>query len=169
MDSDNTRSFCCCFTGHRPEKMLQENLSLHDTETYIKNLLRPVVSKAISDGYKIFITGMARGFDIWAADIILEERLKNPDLHLICALPFAGFESRRSASEQEHCKSILRSCDYIKAVCSCYAPNCFQIRNVYMVDRSSLIIAAYNGSPGGTKNTLEYARRTGVGTVNILM
>ncbi len=28
-----------------------------------------------------------------------------------------------------------------------------------MVDHSSLLIAIYNGNPGGTRNTIEYAKR----------
>ena len=35
----------------------------------------------------------------------------------------------------------------------------FQQRNEWMVDHSSRLIAIYNGSPGGTRNTIEYAKR----------
>ena len=39
-------------------------------------------------------------------------------------------------------------------------------RNRYMVDRSSLLIAVYDGQPhGGTLNTLTYAMGHGVETV----
>ena len=39
-------------------------------------------------------------------------------------------------------------------------------RNRYMVDRSSLLIAVYDGIPqGGTLNTLSYAMGQGVRTV----
>ena len=39
-------------------------------------------------------------------------------------------------------------------------------RNRYMVDRSSLLLAVYDGIPqGGTMNTLAYAMRKGVQTV----
>ena len=35
----------------------------------------------------------------------------------------------------------------------------YQRRNEWMVDRSSLLIAAYTGASGGTRNTIEYAKR----------
>ena len=37
-----------------------------------------------------------------------------------------------------------------------------------MVDRSSRVIAAYNGESGGTKNTIRYANSKNVEVENIL-
>ena len=42
-----------------------------------------------------------------------------------------------------------------------------QRRNRYMVDHSALIIAVYDGLPGGTRQTLEYAIRQQVDFVDI--
>ena len=53
----------CCFTGHRPEK-----LSLSENE--VKHLLEKAIDNAIADGYVTFITGMAKGTDIWAVEIV---------------------------------------------------------------------------------------------------
>ena len=60
----------CCFTGHRPEK-----LSLSENE--VKHLLEKAIDNAIADGYVTFITGMAKGTDIWAAEIVLEKKKRN--------------------------------------------------------------------------------------------
>ena len=57
----------CCFTGHRPDKMEQG-------EKVIKLLLEKVIDDAIVNGYVTFITGMAMGTDIWAAEIVLERK-----------------------------------------------------------------------------------------------
>ena len=35
-------------------------------------------------------------------------------------------------------------------------------RNNYMIDNSSLLIAIYNGSQGGTKQTIEKAKEKGL-------
>lgn len=40
----------------------------------------------------MFITGMARGVDIWAAEIVLKLRKEHGDIKLICASPYEGFE-----------------------------------------------------------------------------
>jgi len=37
-----------------------------------------------------------------------------------------------------------------------------------MVDRSNLVIAVFGGHKGGTKNTIDYAKRMGVEVVNVL-
>ena len=37
-----------------------------------------------------------------------------------------------------------------------------------MVDHSSLVIAVFNGAASGTKNTVDYARKSDVHVVNIL-
>lgn len=39
------------------------------------------------------------------------------------------------------------------------AARSFQLRNVWMVDHSSRLIACWDGEPGGTANTIQYAKR----------
>ena len=56
MSEQEQRSHQCCFTGHRPEKLKR-------TEDEIKKGLEEAILKAVSDGYTMFITGMARGVD----------------------------------------------------------------------------------------------------------
>ena len=103
--------------------------------------------------------GMARGVDIWAAEIVLNLRKKNKDLHLICASPYEKFEARWSQDWQKRYRKIIKKADYVKYVSPEYSLACFQIRNEYMVNHSNLLIAVYNGEVGGTRNTLNYAKK----------
>ena len=150
-----------CFTGHRPEK-------LDISEKEAKSRLRSAIQKAIDDGYTTFISGMARGIDMWAAEIVIEERKKNENIKLICASPYEGFEKSWSFIEKHRYKTILKRADYIKYVCEHYSRQCFQIRNVWMVDHSARVIAAYNGESGGTRNTIRYAKDKKVEVYNVL-
>ena len=150
-----------CFTGHRPEK-------LDISEKEAKSRLRSAIQKAIDDGYTTFISGMARGIDMWAAEIVIEERKKNENIKLICASPYEGFEKSWSFIEKHRYKTILKRADYIKYVCEHYSRQCFQIRNVWMVDHSARVIAAYNGESGGTRNTIRYAKDKKVEIYNVL-
>ena len=151
----------CCFTGHRPDKM---ELSEKD----IKPLLEKAIDEAISDGYQTFITGMAMGTDIWAAEIVLERKKKHKDLHLICALPHPDFEERRNIKEKIRFLRIIKKADLVKEINQSYFTGCYQVRNQWMVDRSSLVIAVFTGEKGGTKNTIVYAKRKGVLVNNVL-
>lgn len=150
-----------CFTGHRPEKL---NIS----ENEVKDRLRKAIRQSISDGFTTFISGMARGVDMWAAEIVLEERNNNDNIKLICASPFEGFEKSWNPAERQRYNDILREADLVKFICSHYSRQCFQIRNVWMVDHSARVIAAYNGESGGTRNTIKYATNKSVEIHNIL-
>ena len=152
MSEEKKRRYRCCFTGHRPEK-------LNSNEAAIKVMLSHAIDQAIQDGFVTFISGMARGVDIWAAELLLERRAVTPSLHLICALPYSGFERRWNPQWQTRYQTILRQTDLIKVICPSYSMAAFLQRNEWMVDHSSRLIAIYNGSPGGTRNTIEYAKR----------
>ena len=160
MAENEMRLHRCCFTGHRPEKLF-----LIDSE--IIKALEKAISKAVADGFTTFISGMARGVDIWAAEIVLKLRKKNKQIHLICASPYEGFETRWSADWQKRYRKIMKMADYVKFVSPSYSPACFQIRNEYMVNHSNRVIAVYNGEAGGTRNTINYANKIGVEIVII--
>ena len=161
MNQEELRLHRCCFTGHRPEKM-----ELGEKE--IKSLLEKAIDKAIAEGYVTFITGMAMGTDIWAAEIVLERKKRNNELHLICALPHPNFESRRSMTEKMRFNKIIKNADLVKEINNHYFKGCYQVRNEWMVDRSNLMIAVFNGQKSGTKNTVDYAKRRGVQVTNVL-
>ena len=151
----------CCFTGHRPDKM-------QGMEQQIKTLLKAEIKKCIDEGISTFISGMAMGVDIWAAQIVLEEKKNNDDIKLICASPYPGFERSRCLADRMKYHEIINNADYVIYISDKYTRLCFQIRNMWMVDRSCKVIAVYNGSRGGTKNTVDYAEKKKVPVVNVL-
>ena len=155
MTEQEMRRHRCCFTGHRPEKLTQpEDVIVAGLENEILN--------AIADGFTTFISGMARGVDIWAAEIILRIRSEGHPIRLICASPFEGFERSWSPDWQKRYKVVLKEADLVKYICPEYSRACFQIRNEWMVDHSARVIAVYNGERGGTKNTIDYAGKKGI-------
>ena len=149
-----------CFTGYRPEKLTRDKKS-------VMKELEEEIRKAIAEGLNVFITGMARGVDIWAAQIVLKLRNEGLDVKLICACPYEGFERKWSQEWQKAYQEILAAADFVKYVCNGYSPVCFQIRNEWMVDHSARGIAVFNGENGGTKNTIDYAIKVGVPVVRI--
>lgn len=150
----------CCFTGHRPEK-------LNTSEKEVKAALRKQINQAVHDGFTVFITGMARGVDLWAAEIVLELRKRNKGIKLICAIPHDGFEARWSPSWQELYRYVLSEADLTRVISKGYHTGVYQARNEWLVNRSARVIAVFNGQPSGTKNTIDYAYRQGVPVVLI--
>lgn len=142
----------CCFTGHRPGKLRQN-------ESTVKSALNSAIDEAIGRGFTTFITGMAQGTDIWAAEIVLEKRRTNPALKLICALPHPNFEKPWRSDWQTRFSEVLRTADLQRTIEPAYARCSYQKRNIWMVDHSALLIAVFNGEPGGTLNTIRYAQQ----------
>lgn len=152
------RKHRCCFTGHRPEK-------LERSEAEITALLESAIRAAVDDGFVTFLSGMARGVDIWAAEIVLRLRDEGEPVRLICASPFAGFEANWPRDWQERYHSILKSADLVKFICPSYSRSCFRQRNEWMVEHAARVIAVFNGARGGTKSTIDYAAARGVPVV----
>jgi len=151
----------CCFTGHRPKKL---NL----TEQEIIPLLEKAIDNAIENGYVTFITGMAEGIDVIAAEIVLQKKEKNKNLELICALPHPGFSNKRTKSEKLRYEKIIENADFVEIISNTCSRSCYMKRNIYMVDKSSLVIAVFNGEKGGTKNTVDYAVKNGKRVLNVI-
>ena len=150
----------CCFTGHRPEK-------LQKTEAELRIVLESEIRKAIHDGINVFITGMARGVDIIAAEIVLQLRTEGHLVKLICAIPYPGFEQFWSITWQTRYRAIMSAADLVKYICPKYYRGCFQIRNEWLVNHSSRVIAVFNGIPSGKKNTIDYALQQGIPVVQL--
>ncbi len=105
---------------------------------------------------------MARGVDLWAAQLVLELKKQNPDVKLLCAVPYENFEKRWSPAWRQCYHDVLAAADYKKVFYSSFSYAAFQERNRWMVDHSALVIAVCNGMQGGTFNTIDYAERQNV-------
>lgn len=156
----------CCFTGHRPEKLLI-------SEKEAKDLLqKKIYNQIVWHGKREFITGMSRGVDIWAAEIVLEAKKEffdaSGDIKLIAALPYLGFEDKWDQEWKNRYSRVIREADYVIEISQKYCGGCYQRRNEWMVEHSSLVIALWNEKPSGTKNTIDYAIKQDVKVENCL-
>ena len=159
MIDDSTRTVCAV-TGHRPEK-------LDIPESEIKEILTSAIKQAYDDGFRTVISGMARGIDLWTAQIVLELRDSGYDLELVCAVPYDGFERRWSLSDKTEYDKITSRAE-VHFICEHYSRCCFQLRNKWMVDHCSRLIAFWNGQKSGTGNTVKYAKSKEIPIINLL-
>ena len=153
----------CCFTGHRPDKLPWGEDESDPRCLRLKESIARAVEEAYISGIRHFITGMARGVDLYCAEAVLALRKAEEDITLECARPCETQADTWPAAEQERYRSILDRCNYETLVQHRYDRFCMIRRNRYMVDRSSRLIAVYNGVPkGGTFQTLAYAMKKGL-------
>lgn len=160
MGEEEKRLHRCCFTGHRPEKLTV-------SEEEVLAGLRREIQRAVEDGIQTFISGMARGVDIWAAEIVLALRDEGVPVRLIAASPFRGFEERWGEEWRARYQRVLARADLVRFICPRYSKWCFQQRNEWMVDHAARVIAVWNGQPSGTGNAVRYARVKGVEVVKL--
>ncbi len=142
------------FTGHRDIKE-SDRAELHKR-------LKDAVIESYKLGYRYFINGMALGFDMLAAEVVLDLRESYEDIHLIAAVPFPGQESRWPLGQQNRYNQILDEADEVFYVSSYFERGCEMKRNRWMIDRANHLIAYFNGEPhGGTYFTYHRAEEQG--------
>ena len=150
----------CCCTGHRPKGFpFKYGVDKQKHNAYLL-LLEEKIKLAITEyGITNFISGMAIGVDLDFAEIVLKLRNKYP-ITLECAIPCPNQTLKWNSSDKLRYESILKRADKIKLISERYTPECMLKRNRYMVDKSQLVIAVFNGiEQGGTWYTINYAKR----------
>ncbi len=157
----------CCFSGYRPSKFpfKLENGSI-DYEVFLKKL-KTTISALIDDDCTAFYTGMAMGFDIIAAEAVLEFKKHNSEIKLIAAVPFNEQEENFPINWKKRYRNVINACDEIVVLSDNYYSGCYQNRNKYMVDNSDYIVTWYDGLSGGTRSTLTYAQKKNHYIINI--
>lgn len=156
----------CCFSGYRPEKIPAWAANSPLTPPELRAGLEDAIARACRDGYRLFVTGMSRGFDLWAAGAVLRLRRQFP-IQLLCAVPFDGQAAHWEPFWKAYYQKVLLRADFVHSLSGRYTPDCFYVRNRFMVDGSSRLICWYDGLPGGTAFTLRCAKRRGLEIDNL--
>jgi len=149
----------CCFTGSRPQNLPWRSESDPRCQDLISRL-EAEIAQAVALEYRHFISGMAIGVDTYAARAVLRLRAENPALGITleAAIPCPSQDKLWSPPQKKEYACLLQNCDKRILVSNSYSNYCFQKRNEYMVDCSSRVIAVTDGRPGGTMNTVKYAK-----------
>lgn len=79
---------------------------------------------------------------------------------LECAIPCPNQTLKWNNKDKLRYEKILKRADEVNLVSERYTPECMLKRNRYMVDKSELVIAVFNGiEKGGTWYTISYAKK----------
>ncbi len=161
------REITCCFTGHRPDKLPWGDREQDPRCLVLKRRLAAVIRQVCDRGYRHFICGMAQGGDLYFAEAVLALRARCPDVTLEAALPCATQADAWPAWLRDRYRAILRQCDAETLLQEQYTPSCMHRRDQYMIQRSSLLIALYAGTPGGTAFTIREAINAGLEIIQL--
>ena len=158
----------CAFTGYRPQKMPWGEDEGSPLCVAFKARLKRALESLIGDGYVTFLSGCARGFDTMAAEAVLELRETYPWIRLEMVSPWDGQANRWSDADKLRRAHLFEQADQIVYISHVYSKEVYFKRNAWMVAHCDLLLAAFDGQPGGTAMTVAYAHERGVKVARLL-
>jgi len=162
------RKSTACFSGFRPEKFSFRLYDDHPLFWALERDIRAAVEAASADGKRTFLCGMAMGFDLLCADVLLRmrrERVLPRDTRLVAVLPHGGHGFHGEWGGLH--RAVTRASDEVVEICPTYQQDCYALRNRYMTGRASLLICYWDGQEGGTAQTVRMAKRAGLAVHNL--
>lgn len=145
---ENPTQKTCAFTGHR---ILEKDI----TEKKIKNEIENLIKK----GVEIFYNGVAVGFDLFSAKILLKLKKKYPFVKLVACVPCYHQEKNYPRLEKEIYAEIIKKADEVITLSPYYFKGCMQARDKYMADRADVLLAYCKKETGGTAYTVKYFKK----------
>lgn len=143
-----------CVTGHRPNKLYG-----YGNDPRYQELSRIFQEYLLEYHVTDTWTGMALGVDQIFAKSVLELKRQGVAIRLHCAIPCQHQDRYWPPESKKRYQTILEHADEVKMVSNqSYTPWCMNVRNHYMVDHSDRVLAVWDGSSGGTKNCIDYAK-----------
>ena len=156
------RSKRVAFTGYRPQKMPFGFDEQDERCVDFKKRLHDTIESFIWQGYQHFISGGALGMDMYAAEAVLDLKKQYPEIMLEMVSPFDGQAAKWAPEYQQRHDALFDKADIVTATGHQYTKSCMFARNRYLVDNADMLLAAYDGQPGGTEMTIRYARQMGI-------
>ena len=167
-----------CITGHREKSIApyQGDLRFSElTKKTVRLMLCRYIAMAAEAGYTRFLSGLATGTDLWAADYILKLRTKDERIKLIGVMPYLRHAERFPADYRMLLENAENGADCLLTTCTepqivygkrrtrYTSPDLYRDRNYYMVDNSAAVIAFFEPSEtmSGTAQTVNRAVRSG--------
>ena len=125
---------------------------------------------AIEAGYisAVFVKDLSRlGRNYIEVGKLTEEFFPLHDVRLVAVVPFRGQECRFRSADRTRWERIVAGADAVEFLAEGYHPGCYAVRNRHLVAHASLVVAWYDGSPGGTQYTVREALRGGRELINL--
>lgn len=107
-----------------------------------KDLHKMVITMYRETGIYQYLIGIRPGFDLWAAEMILDIIEKNEKIELYCVLPFKNQAHKWSKKNQTRYAQILeRSTGVLRFGTGTYFQNCYVSLDTFLVNHAHTLIA----------------------------
>lgn len=166
-----TKLKACSFTGHRPSYFCFGYNESDEKCIQLKYILKKAILFLVTKkNIKVFNTGMAIGFDMWAAEMVIEVKKEFPDVKLMAYLPTDEPNNKWPKETINRYNYILSQCDEVFILNSQNTQSVKKsmlYRNRALVDNCCCIITCYDGKSSGTGYTINYAKQKNIPILNI--
>ena len=153
------RSRTCCFLGHRDLPSWEEQKVL--------TRLRYHLFRLSGDGVLYFGVGGAQGFDMVAAEYMLNLRDRDKNrIRIISVLPYPEYRAEWPEADFRRQEEILRRSDKVVYACPEKAEDAWRIRSRKLVDGSAYCVSYCHRLTGGTADAVRYAMSRGIPVYN---
>jgi len=162
------------FTGHRPNELFGTyDLNNPKAKMLATKMLQVIEELIETEGASHFISGGALGTDQIAFICVNKLKQKYPHIKNILAIPFrnqdSNWKGEQDKKRYEKIKSLADDVVFVDEIdyynkdksveVGAFSNKKMQLRNMYMVDQSQIVVAVYNGQKSGTQNCVNYAER----------
>ncbi len=148
----------CAFTGYRPQTKPFGFDEADPRCVDFKGRLANTIQMLIDKGYKHFISDGAMGFDMYAAEAVVDFRKNNPEIILEMVSPYDAHASEWPPDLQARYDKLFALADIITATGHEFTKGVFFARNRYLVANADVLLAAFDDKPGGKAMTCDLAR-----------
>lgn len=138
----------CALTGHRD---LPDDFDVEKLRKNLKNL--------IENGVFIFYNGLAKGFDLLSAEVLLSLKKEYKNVKIIACIPCLEQEKYYKEEDKKRYYQVLKNVDERIILSEKYYKGCMLQRDKHMVDKADVLLAYLKKETGGTAYTVKYFQK----------
>ena len=148
----------CIFTGHR---------DLPVDEGVLRAAIRRHITALYADGFTDFLSGGAMGFDLLAAEAVLELRPILPEMRLLMILPCEGQDRAYPPADKLRYRAALDQADLVRYTSHTYYKGCMLTRDRVLAEAADFCLCWLTRSTGGTAYTVRQCALRDVPILNL--
>ena len=130
-----------CFDGPIYDHLQSERNETSKGCRQIKKELTVIIDSLIKEGECEFLSGVRRGIEMLAAEIVLDKMEVYPNISLVCICPYEEQPTHWSEDHRERYFTIHQLCSKLIMLNRHYEIDCFQKLDNYLLDHCDTIIS----------------------------